>query len=75
MTAYEARNGMPYKSPIVPFGEVVVVRVPIDPPDLRKKLDGQWVKCVWVGRMDENNGNIILTPQGTVVGKSVRRLS
>ena len=46
MTAYEARNGMPYKSPIVPFGEVVMVRVPIDPPCLRKKLDGQWVKGV-----------------------------
>ena len=63
MTAYEARNGMPYKSPILLFGEVVVVLVPIDPPGLRKKLDGQWVKGVWVGRMDENDGNIVLTPQ------------
>ena len=75
VTAYEARNGMPYKSPIVPFGEAVMVRVPIDPPGLRKKLDGQWVKGVWVGRMDENDGNIVLTPEGTVCGKSVRRLS
>ena len=75
MTAYEARNGMPYKSPIVTFGEVVMVRVPIDPPGLRKKLDGQWLKGVWVGRMDENDGNIVLTPPGTVVGKSMRRLS
>ena len=51
---------------LFPFGEVVMVRVPIDPPGLRKKLDGQWLKGVWVGRMDENDGNIVLTPQGTV---------
>ena len=75
VTAYEARNGMPYKLPILPFGEVVMVRIPIDPPGLRKKLDGQWVTDIWVGRMDENDGNIVLTPQGTVVGKSVGRLS
>ena len=33
-----------------------MVRIPINPPGLRKKLDGQWVKGVWVGRMDENDG-------------------
>jgi len=75
ITAFENRNGYSYKSPLVPFGEIVMVRVPIDPPGLRKKLDTQWIKGVWVGRMDENDGNIILTEHGAVVGKSVRRLA
>jgi hypothetical protein len=75
ITAFENRNGYSYKSPLVPFGEIVMVRVPVDPPGLRKKLDTQWIKGVWVGRMDENDGNIILTEHGTVVGKSVRRLA
>ena len=67
---------MPYESLIVPFGDVVMVRIPIDPEsNLRKKLDGQWVKGVWVGRMDENDGSIVLNPHGTVCGKSLRKLS
>ena len=51
-----------------------MLRVPIDPPGLRKKLDLQWLKGVWVGRMDENDAHIVLTLNGTVTGKSVRRL-
>ena len=72
--AYEARNGIPYKTPIVPFAEIVMVRVPIDPPGLRKKLDTQWLKGVWVGRMDESDAHIVLTSGGTVAGRTARRL-
>lgn len=73
-TAYEARNGVPYKSALVAFGEVIMIRVPIDPPGLKRKLDTQWMKGVWVGRMDDNDAHIVITPYGTVTGRTVRRL-
>ena len=73
-TAYESRTGNCYKSPLVPFAETVMVRVPIDPPGMRRKLDSQWLKGVWVGRTDESDAHIVLTPHGTVTGRSVRRL-
>ena len=74
MTSYEARHGVPYRSPLAPFGELVMVRVPIDPPGLRRKLDSQWFKGRWVGRLEANDGNIVGTPHGTVIGRAVRRL-
>ena len=52
-----------------------MIRVPIDPPSMRRKLDGQWLKGLWVGRTEESDANIVLIPQGIVTGKSVRRLS
>ena len=52
-----------------------MIRVPIDPPGLRRKLDVQWMKGIWVGRLDESDGHVVLTPHGTVTGRSVRRLA
>ncbi len=57
------------------FGETTMIRVPIDPPGLRKKLEQQRVKGVWVGRKGDSDANIVLTSQGIVTGKSVRRLA
>ena len=51
-----------------------MIRVPIDPPGLRKKLDTQWLKGTWVGRTDETDAHIVLTPHGVITGRSVRRL-
>ena len=73
-TAYEARNGAPYKSALVAFGEVIMIRMPIDPPGLRRKLDTQWMKGAWVRRMDGNDAHIVITPYGTVTGRTMRRL-
>ena len=52
-----------------------MIRVPIDPPGLRRKLDVQWMKGIWVGRLDESDGHVVLTPHGKVTGRSVRRLA
>ena len=52
-----------------------MIRVPVDPPGLRRKLDVQWMKGIWVGRLDESDGHVVLTPHGTVTGRSVRRLA
>ena len=35
----------------------------------------QWMKGIWVGRLDESDGHVVLTPHGTVTGRSVRRLA
>ena len=35
----------------------------------------QWMKGIWVGRLDESDGHVVLTPHGTVTGRSVRRLT
>ena len=33
----------------------------------------QWTKGIWVGRLDEGDGHVVLTPRGTVTGRSVPR--
>ena len=71
----EIWTGTCYKSPLLPFMEACMMRVPTDPPDLRRKLDVQWMKGIWVGRLDESDGHVVLTPHGTVTGRSVRRLA
>ena len=73
--SWEVRNGLTYKSPIVPWAEIVMILVPRDPPGLRKKLDTQWFKGCWVGRQEKNDAHIVLTPHGIIVGKAIRRLS
>jgi hypothetical protein len=40
-TSFESRTGTVYKSALVNFAETVMIRVPIDPPGLRRKLDTQ----------------------------------
>ena len=60
---------------LLPFMETCMIRVPIDPPGLRRKLDVQWMKGIWVGRLDESDGHVEITPHGTVTGRSVRRLA
>ena len=52
-----------------------MIRVPVDPPGLRRKLDVQWMKGIWVGRLDESDGHVVLTPHGIDTGRSVRRLA
>ena len=33
------------------------------------------MKGIWVGRLDESDGHVVLTPHGTVTGRPVRRLA
>ena len=37
-------TGTCYKSALLPFMEACMIRVPIEPPGLRRKLDVQWMK-------------------------------
>ena len=74
-TPCEIMTGTCNKSPLLPFMEACMIRVPVDPLGLRKKLDVQWMKRIWVGRLDESDGHVVLTPHATVTGRSVRRLA
>ena len=58
-TPWEIRTGTCYKSPLLPFWKACMIRVPIDPPGLRRKLDVQWMKGIWVGRLDESDGRTV----------------
>ena len=73
-TSYEAAKGTRYLSKVIPFGELVMARIPIDPSGLRKKLNVQWVKGVRVGRMERSDAHIVLLKEGIVTCKTVRRL-
>ena len=68
-TPWEIRTGTCHKSPLLPFMETCMIRVPVDPPGLRRKLDVQWMEGIWVGRLDESDGHVVLN------GRSVRRLA
>ena len=72
-TPWEIRTGRWYTSPLLPFLEACMIRLPIDPPGLRSKLDVQWMYKICVGRLDESDGHVVLSPHGTVTGRSVRR--
>ena len=38
--------------------EVYKIRVPIDHPGLKRKLDVQWMKGILVGKLDERDGHV-----------------
>ena len=76
-TLYKARNCAQYSSPVIPYGEMVMVRVPRDPRGPGSQNEnrfGQWLMGVWVGRRDEGDGDLVLTRQGIISGKLVSRL-
>ena len=43
-----------------------MIRMPVDPPGLWRKLYVQWMNRISVGRLDESDGHVVLTPHGTV---------
>ena len=52
-----------------------MIRVPIGLFGVRRKLEVQWMKGVWVGRLAESDGHVVPTPHGTVTGRTVRSLA
>ena len=73
-TPYERTRGCRYESSLVPFGEVVMAKIP-DADKMRAgKLDSAWVKAVWVGRVDKSDEHLLLTTKGCVRSRVVGRL-
>ena len=80
MTAYKQAYGEHYTHEVVPFAEVVLVRVPkpthrgLQEGKRWHKGDAVFIKGVWVGKSDLSDEHIVLTPGGRVFSRMIRRL-
>ena len=70
MTPYKIVNGVEYLSSICRFGETVMAKL----PKPGTKAQRRWIRALWVGKLDRDNTNIILTECGALSVTSVRRL-
>ena len=80
MTAYNQAYGEHYTHEVVPFAEVVLVKVP-KPTHRALQRRNRWhngdavfIKGVWVGRSETADEHIVLTPGGRVFSKIIRGL-
>ena len=79
-TPYQDAYDSTYSSELLPFGELVLFRVPL--PHTRRtnqnrtiyRGDSGWDKGFWCGRLDEDNAHIIVTENGREIARTVRRL-
>ena len=80
MTAYKQAYGEHYTHEVVPFAEIVLVRV--SKPTHRGLQGGKTLAqgrccvhqlCVWVGRSETSEEHIVLTPGGRVLSRTIRR--
>ena len=79
-TAYQDAHDSRYSSEILPFGELVLFRIPL--PHTRRtnqnrtihRGDSGWDKGFWCGRLDDDNAHIIVTENGREIARIVRRL-
>ncbi|CAK0893566.1 unnamed protein product, partial [Prorocentrum cordatum] len=79
-TPHEMATGTPYKGDICNFGETVLHR--IARPAHRGLAGGrrlhrggaQWGRGIWVGRSDESQEHLVMTPRGLDRARTVRRL-
>jgi hypothetical protein len=72
MTSYMIRNGTTYKGDLVPFGESVLFRDPVERGS-KGKISAKWMKGIWVGRAERNNEHLLLTPDGLKKARTIRR--
>ena len=80
MTAYKQAYVEHYTHEIVPFADIVLVRVPR--PTHRglaggtrwHKGDTVFIKGVWVGRTETSDEHVVLTRGGRVFARTIRRL-
>ena len=65
---------------MVKFSEIVYAKEPLSKTgDGRggkkvKSADTEWINGVWTGRTETSNENIIMTPEGTLRFRTIRRL-
>ena len=79
-TPYQDAYDSTYSSELLPFGELVLFRIPL--PHTRRtnqnrtiyRGDSGWDKGFWCGRLDEDNAHIIVTENGREIARTVRRL-
>jgi hypothetical protein len=72
MTPHQALYGIPYRGPLVAFGEQVHYKVPFK--DKVCKTEPRWQLGVWGGRSEITDEHLILGPKGAVRTRTVKRL-
>ena len=78
-TAYEDAFGHSYSSALVPFGEVVLFKMPSSAAGRTSqkrmlKGDFSWEKGVFVGKSNDSDEYLLATKKGVHTARTVRRL-
>ena len=74
-TPYQRQRGRPCELGVVPFGEMVLHRVPDVARDRHQALEERWAKGVWLGHARHSPEVLIGTPDGVVKAYAIRRLA
>eukprot|EP00971_Amphidinium_carterae_P104207 2063755-Amphidinium_carterae.2 len=81
LTSHFAAFGASYTGDVVPFSETVLAKLPLSSGSKQTignkripKHMTSWVKGIWVGKSDSNDDHIILTKDGVVRARTIRRL-
>ena len=79
-TAFFAAYGHTYTGEVVPFSETVLFKAPASATRQKKggrrqhKADSAWARGLWVGKSDNNDEHIVLTVEGKMQCRTVRRM-
>eukprot|EP00971_Amphidinium_carterae_P348549 6490554-Amphidinium_carterae.1 len=74
-TPYQKAMGQVYRGVVLPFGSLVMLKV--EKPATtrhRSKMRSQWVRGVWLGKVDKDDSHIVATSEGVKVGRTVRAI-
>jgi hypothetical protein len=72
MSSYQLAFGHGWRGQLLVFGETCLVKA--DPERLNSKFAQRWTKGMWVGVDDLSTSHLVLTPNGVVASRAVRRL-
>ena len=79
-SAYFASHGCEYKGEIAMIGEALMIKIPVSKTRQAKgtrtvhKADAAWLKGLWMGKDLLTDDHIVMTAQGLVKGRGIRRL-
>ena len=79
-TAYQDAFDTPYTSPILPFAETVMFKVPVSKARRTHsravvgKGETTWIRGIFLGRSISSNEYLVGTEDGVITGRSLRRL-
>ena len=73
-TPYQRQIGRSCDIEVVPFGEVVLYRLPEVARDRHQALEERWAKGVWMGHARSTNAALIGTADGVIKAWGFRRL-
>ena len=73
-TSYQRQRGRPCEISVVPFGEMVLYRVPAVARDRHQALEERWAKGVWLGHVRNTPEILVGTTDGVVKAYAIRRL-